>query len=291
MTRRALMCGATGLLLAVGQMALGQRGFERGLRSSELGPCDAHFDRGRISEATNCYRLLLRGSDTAAQAEAHWQLGDLKSANERFREAVRLDPENPDLRVRWGHLYIDSHQQQEAAKLFDEALKIDAEHIPAQLGMARVLASRFEGKAVELVEGTLKERPRQAEGHLLLARMALEEGDLEVARESLESALSNAGELGIAPLETFSMLASLEMLEGNPDNDWVSKALDYNPRYGQIYADQAHFYVITRRYREATERREHLPSAVARARRTGRQPDARGPRRGGSPAPRDRIRG
>ena len=50
------------------------------------------------------------------------------------------------------------------------------------------------------------------------------------------------------------MLASLEMLEGNPDNDWVSKALEYNPRYGQVYADQAHFYVITRRYREATER-------------------------------------
>ena len=254
MTRQALLYGAASLLLAGGQTALGQRGFERGLRSTELEPCDAHLDRGRIAQATDCYRLLLRGSDAAAQAEAYWQLGDLKSANEQFREAVRLEPENPDLRVRWGYLYIDSHQQQEAARLFDEALEIDAEHIPAQLGMARVLASRFEGKAVELVEGTLKERPRQAEGHLLLARMALEEGDLEVAQESLESALENARELGIAPLETYSLLASLEMLEGNPDNDWVSKALEYNPRYGQVYADQAHFYVITRRYREATER-------------------------------------
>ena len=44
------------------------------------------------------------------------------------------------------------------------------------------------------------------------------------------------------------------MLEGNRDNEWVEKALEYNPRYGEVYAEQAHFYVITRRYREATER-------------------------------------
>lgn len=254
MTRQALHCVAAGLLLASSQTALAQRGPERGLRSAELQPCDAHFDRGRVAQAAECYRMLVRSGDLATQAEAYWQLGDLKSANERFREAVRLDPENPDLRVRWGHLYIDSHQQQEAAKLFEEALGIDSEHISAQLGMAKVLASRFEAKAVELVKAALKERPRQAEGHLLLARMALEEGDLGAARKSLESALRNVGDLGLAPLETYSMLASLEMLEGNPDNEWVSKALEYNPRYGEVYADQAHFYVITRRYREATER-------------------------------------
>ncbi len=254
MTRRVLLAVSAGFLLAGVQAAHGQRGSERGFRSADLEPCDAHHDRGRIAQAAECYRLVLRGGDPAAQAEAHWQLGDLKSANDRFREAVRLDPENPDLRVRWGHLYIHSHQQQEAATLFQEALEIDEDHIPAQLGMARVLASRFEGKAVELVEEALEERPRQAEGHLLLARMALEEGDLEAARESLESALRNARDLGMAPLETYSLLASLEMLEGDPDNDWVSKALEYNPRYGEVYSDQAHFYVITRRYREATER-------------------------------------
>lgn len=254
MTRRARVSVAACLLLAGVEAARGQRGSERGSRSADLQPCDAHHDRGRVTQAAECYRRVLLGGDPASQAEAHWQLGDLKSANERFREATRLEPENPDLRVRWGHLYIESHQQQEAAKLFQEALDIDVEHVPAQLGMARVLASRFEGKAIELVEGALEERPRQAEGHLLLARMALEEGDLEAARESLEAALRNARDLGIAPLETYSLLAALEMLEGDPDNDWIGKALEYNPRYGEVYADQAHFYVITRRYREATER-------------------------------------
>ena len=245
---------ASCVLLAAGQAAHGQRGTERGVRSPALEPCDADHDRGRLAEAASCYSAVLRGEDPAAQAEAYWMLGDLKAANDRFREAVRLAPEDADLRVRWGHLYIESHQQQEAAKLFGEALELDEEHLPAQLGMARVLASRFEGKAVEIVEKALDQRPQQAEGHLLLGRMALEEGDLDKARGSLQEALRHATDLGIAPLEGYALLAALDMLAGDRDNEWVAKALEYNPRYGEVYAEQAHFYVITRRYREATER-------------------------------------
>ena len=254
MTLHGWCCVAAGVALAVASPALGQRGDERGARHEALAPCDELHDRGNAIDAATCYRGLLRLDDLAAQAEAYWMLGDLKAANECFRDAVKLEPEDPDLRVRWGHLYIQSHQQVEAGALFQEALELDEDHVPAQLGMATVLASRFEGKAVELAQEALKQRPEQAEGHLLLGRMALEEGDLAAARESLETGLDQALELGLAPLGAYALLASLEMLEGERDNQWVDKALAYNPRYGEIYAEQAHFYVITRRYREATER-------------------------------------
>ena len=243
-----------GLVLAAGSPALGQRGDGRGARHPALAPCDELHDRGEAVEAAACYRGLFQVDDPAAQAEAYWMLGDLKAANDRFREAIKLNPEDPDLRVRWGYLYIDSHQQAEAGDLFQEALALDENHLPAQLGMATVLASRFEGKAVELAQEALKRKPEQAEGYLLLGRMALEEGDLAAAREQLEKGLEQALHLGLAPLEAYALLASLEMLEGERDNQWVDKALAYNPRYGQVYAEQAHFYVITRRYREATER-------------------------------------
>ncbi len=254
MSRGAAAHLAALLLLGTAPAALGQRGDEKGARPAVLEPCDALQDRGRAGQASECYQRVARDAEPAAQAEAYWMLGDLKASNERFREAVQLEPENPDLRVRWGYLYIESHQDGEAANLFGEALEIDEDHVPARLGMARVLATRFDGKAIESVRETLKDRPRQAEGHLLLGRMALEEGRLAEARESLEAALGETAGLGIAPLETYALLASLEMLEGNRDNEWVGKALAYNPRYGEVYAEQAHFYVITRRYREATER-------------------------------------
>ena len=248
-----------GLVLAAAP-ALGQRGDGRGVRHAALVPCDELHDRGKAVEAAACYRGVLQVDDPAALAEAYWMLGDLKAANDWFREAIKLEPEDPDLRVRWGYLYIDSHQQVEAGDLFQEALALDEHHVPAQLGMATVLASRFEGKAAELAQEALKRKPDQAEGYLLLGRMALEEGDLAAAREQLEKGLEQALNLGLAPLEAYALLASLEMLEGERDNRWVDKALAYNPRYGEVYAEQAHFYVITRRYREATER---LRKAVA----------------------------
>lgn len=251
---------AAGLVLAAGSPALGQRGDGRGVRHAALVPCDDLHDRGKAVEAAACYRGVLQVADPAAQAEAYWMLGDLKAANDWFREAIKLEPEDPDLRVRWGYLYIDSHQQVEAGDLFQEALALDENHVPAQLGMATVLASRFEGKAVELAQEALKRKPEQAEGYLLLGRMALEEGDLAAAREQLDKGLEQALSLGLAPLEAYALLASLEMLEGERDNRWVDEALAYNPRYGEVYAEQAHFYVITRRYREATER---LRKAVA----------------------------
>lgn len=227
---------------------------ERGQRSAALTPCDRHADRGRLPEAAACYRTVALGSDVAAQAEARWALGDLKAANERFREAVGLDPANPELRVRWGHLYLASHQQAEAVKLFEEALERDEDHVAAKLGLARAFASRFDGEAIKLVEEALQERPDQAEGYLLLGRMALEEGALDRAEEALDKALANARAADQSPLEAYALLASLAMLRGDRDNEWVERALARNPRYGAVYAEQAHFYVITRRYREAIER-------------------------------------
>lgn len=267
MTRGRSVVLCLGLLLPFAVPAAGQRGAEKGHRDPALEPCDLHHDRGRAVEAASCYRTLLAEQDLAIQAEAHWMLGDLKAANDRFREAVRLAPENPDLRVRWGYLYIESHNQAEGAQLFEEALELDDRHVAARLGMARVLGARFEGKALETVREALEDRPDQAEGHLLLGRMALEEGDLDTARDALEQALAKSEDLGIAPLEAYALLAVLGMLEGEPDNEWIDRALEFNPRYGQIYAEQAHFYVITRRYREATER---LRKAIAVAPRLWR---------------------
>ncbi len=228
---------------------------DRGHRSELLEPCDEHFDRGRRGQAAGCYQSVIgKSSDPAVQAEAFWMLGDLKSANERFRDATSALPDDPDLRVRWGHLYVQSHQESEAAKLFEEALQRDGDHVAAKLGIASVMSGRFEGESIKKVEEALEAKPEQVEGHLLLARMALEEGDLEKAEKSLDTALEKVGELNASPLEVYSLYASLDLLRDKRDSDWIDKALAHNPTYGKIYAEQAHFYVITRRYREATER-------------------------------------
>ena len=249
--RTGIMLAAA--LLAAG-MAAGQQGQGRGKRSPDLRPCDEHWDHGRRAEARSCYLALISSNaDPAAKAEAFWGLRNFKQANEMFREALKAQPEDPDVRVRWGHLFLETHNAGEAAKLFDEALKLDENHVAAKLGKVSVFSRRFEGKARELMAEVLEANPELFAAHVLTASMDIEENDFKSANESLDKALEKAREQNISPLEAYSLKAAIDFLGGAAESEWVTKALDRNPAYGRVYADPAHFYVITRRYREAAE--------------------------------------
>ena len=233
--------------------AFSQRGPGHGNRSADLKPCDDLMDRGQRSQARRCYfELLKTTSDPATHAEVYWAVGSFKSANEHFRMSVKARPEDPDARVRWGYLFLQTHNPSEAAKLFDEALKIDETHLAAKLAKATVLSDRFEGKALELTREVLDADPDLVEAYLLLARMTVEEGKLARAREHLDKALEKAEQAGQTPLEVYALQASIDMLSGDSESEWFQRALAYNPTYGRVYSDAAHFFIINRRYREAT---------------------------------------
>ena len=57
-------------------------------RAATLRRCDDPLHHGRVEEARNCYRPLLRAPEPLVRAEAAWALGDLRNANELFRAAV-----------------------------------------------------------------------------------------------------------------------------------------------------------------------------------------------------------
>src|SRR5262245_24334005 len=110
-------------------------------RAPALRTCDEHRDHGRADQARPCYGQLLNSSrDRLVQAESAWALGDVNRANDLFRVIVRDDDKAVRPRVRWGRLYLATHQYADAAGLFREALEIDGKNVPARIGMARVLA-------------------------------------------------------------------------------------------------------------------------------------------------------
>ena len=207
---------------------------------------------GQRFEANSCYASLLTDSaDALIRAEAAWQMGDLQAANAYFRTAVEIDPESPRARTRWARLFLMTHQNSDAIKLFQEALELNSEYLPAKLGLATVATGRFEDRANALVEAVLEADSLQLEAQLLRARMSLEDGSLEAANESLDEALRIAEIKNLPPLEVYALKASSDLLRGVTESEWTQRALDFNPQYGEIFAIPAHFYVITRRYREA----------------------------------------
>ena len=222
-------------------------------RPEPLAECDRLAYAGQRSEANACFQRLRAGSDPVIRAEAARALGDYRGANEAFRQAVQQAPDDAGIRARWGFLFLDTHQANDAVQLFNESLERDPNYVPAKLGLAQVAAGRFEDRARGYLDEVLSADRDNVPALLLYARMDLEEGALDRAAERLDRAQRAAEERGHPPLEIYALKASLDLLNGNANSEWVGRALELNPNYGEIYETVAHFYVITRRYREAIE--------------------------------------
>lgn len=223
-------------------------------RDPVLQPCDELYHRGERAEASACYtRVSAESLDAVVRAEAAWRLGDVQAANAFFRTALELDPESFTVRHRWGRLFLATHQADEAARLFIEALDLNEDYTPAKLGLAAVALGRFESRVRTLVEEVLDGGGRHLEAHLISARMSLELGAVERAREDLDEALEIAEAQELPPLEVYALHAAADVLQGVTDSEWTDRALAYNPSYGEIHATPAYYYLINRRYREAVE--------------------------------------
>jgi len=222
-------------------------------RPAVLVACDERMYRGARTEADTCYRkLLAENPDSRIKADAARALNDVREANSRYQAAIKEYPDDPALRTRWGELFIATHQNNEAIRLFQEALELDADYAPAKIGLAKIAAGQFDEKTREWAQQVIDESPDDAlEAHLLLARAALEDGALDDGEDELDAALELAEDNDRSPLEVYALKASLDLLRNTTESPWTARALALNPSYGGAYATPAHFYVITRRYREA----------------------------------------
>src|SRR5689334_18129476 len=150
-------------------------------RAPALRRCDEPLLHGRVDEARNCFRPLLRAAEPLIRAEAAWALGDLRTANDQFREAVDAQPRAAKPRGRWGRMFLAAGQYSDAAKLFDEAMQIDKRDWGAMVAQTRLMGERFDGEVGEQLGALLAEQPNQIEPHLVAASVAIERGDLEAA--------------------------------------------------------------------------------------------------------------
>ena len=220
--------------------------------------CDESYWRGRNQEAALCYANLLREESAAAvKAEASWALNNLKQANEWFRAAMAARPDDHATKVRWGDLFAASHQDGEAMNIYREVLEADPGNAFAMLGAASVLAGRFEDAANSyidpLVNGLTADDGATVGAWLLVARMSLESGKYDEAEAALAAAEDLIGSNGWPPLEVYALRRSLDLLNNVHDGAWTGLSLAYNPHWGSIHALPAHFYVMTRRYRDAID--------------------------------------
>jgi tetratricopeptide (TPR) repeat protein len=204
---------------------------------------------GRLEPRTSADYFRLARAATALAGFQDAQA--FQQANGFFRDANRLAPTDPDINAAWGDLFLDKHNPGDAMKSFQEALKVDENHLGALLGAAQVAAGTNPPVARAALERALKVNPNSVSVHLLQAELALDDRERDNARASIKKALSvNPGSLEARALE--AAIARLEDRTAEFDR-LAQEVLKINPSYGEIYRVAGDHLARNYRFDEAVE--------------------------------------
>ena len=217
------------------------------LTAQSLDECRALRHHGKLAEAQMCFAKLSASSNPYLRAEGLWGIERFDDANAQFRDLIKQFPKNADYRVRWGHLFFERFNNEEAHNLFEEALKIDKDNAQAYLGIAEVETEGFSENAVVAAQKAADLDPKLYQAHEQLAYLALEDSNEETAAKQADLALAISGEA----LDAMAIHLALDYLHDKNDSPWADRILKINPAYGEAFSTAGHFYVINRRYDEA----------------------------------------
>lgn len=182
-------------------------------------------------------------------ARALTHLERYQDANEVYLEAIADDEKFIEAQLGGGELYTSKYQYDDAAKFYDDALKINSNSARTHLGLAA--NRRLEGGERMLSElaQALKINPNYVEARNFAASLDLEAEKFASAATQIDEALK----INPNSLEARSLRAASFWLQDKPaDLDRELKAIfAINPKYGPVYEALAHFATQTRRYAES----------------------------------------
>ena len=142
-------------------LELGLLQMRLGRRESATRILQAVVDRTQVSRPADLLRLAL-----ASRA-----LGEFQEANGYFRQASMMAPDDAVINTAWGDLFLEKYNRSEALKSYQAALKVDADLLPAQIGLARVALDENPPAAHAAVEKALKSNAGYVPALLLSAEM------------------------------------------------------------------------------------------------------------------------
>src|ERR1700722_14446781 len=176
---------------------------------------------------------------TLQQAETLRKARRYMDANEGFKVLVEKTPKNAEYRVRWGRLYLEHWQPDEAFGLFNEAIEIDKNYAPAYPGLALISEEHYEGHAEERALKALELNPKLVEAQELMARLALEDNNNEKAAAEAKKGLA----LDANSVQAKAILATMDWLADKKETQW-------DPHDARGYETAGHFFTLNRRYAE-----------------------------------------
>jgi len=221
--------------------------------------CRALRLHGKKAEATDCFEALAASGDAYKAAEGYWGLGDWEDAKTQFEGAIKRPGAPAVWKARYGLLFHERFNDDDAVSLFGEALQQDPKCAEALLGLAEVGAGNFDDKAKEYAAKAIEADPKLVEAHELMADLLLVDAQPELAIKEANAAIALSPYEGAGPagggtdaLDAEAELAAADLLvDKNADAEaWLKKIAAVNVGYGEGDAIVARHLVLNRRYPE-----------------------------------------
>lgn len=184
------------------------------------------------------------------EGAAAMETEDYASAVIHFKNAARIDSEQAEPYYQMAVSHLNRGQTQEAVNAVQQAVKLDPDHVEANLLLARFMiqVGRPENlpQAEEMLNGVLGQDGSNPEALFVLAATRARQGSPADAERLLEEALKNKPE----HLNAAMALARLRLNEGKPEEaeavlqKAVAQSEDKKPAMvtlGQFYAGQKQF--------------------------------------------------
>ena len=247
-------------------------GINPDLQGARLNLGQNYLRLGQPAKTLETLQPLLQGNAQNAQAhglaaQAQLLMGNAGLAEAEFKRAAALDPADSKAAVALALTRLDKGEG--AAGLADlQALTAKTQDIYPDLALVSTLIKRGDPEGALAAIGALdRKHPNDATIADMRGRVLLSQQKLAAAREAFEQALK----LDPAQYATVAQLASLDILEGKPEQA--------RQRYeASIKADPANFYprlalaALQRRLREPVEAVEATLNAATSASPNAAQP-------------------
>lgn len=185
------------------------------------------------------------------EAESLTKQGLLHDANNAYRAALKLAPNSADIRVRWGRLYLQTHQNNDAGDLFEEALKLDPKNTGALVGMAEAVASTCTTCADDYASKALAIDPKYIPAIAIKIKHALQDEKTADAEKMIAAGLAidpnSIAILGMSAADAYVRADNAEVSQR------TAETLKRNPTDGEVYMTLAHFAELHRQFAEARD--------------------------------------
>lgn len=122
-----------------------------------------------------------RRDEHLAAAEQYLEGGQVRAGLIELRNALKLDPKNPDVNFRLAQVLREQGSIGDAAFFYGETARLDPDRLDAVVRQAELLMFDDADRAEELVAGVIERDPSYAEAHMVRSKVALLKTDTETA--------------------------------------------------------------------------------------------------------------